>query len=118
MTFISNIAAIRKRARKHIEAGAVTPSYSADRETVLKLLNEALATEIVCMLRYRRHYFMAQGLLAEAIKQEFLTHAQEEHAEELSSMLGNLGQLFEPKRAPALVDDELPRTESIAEALK
>jgi len=161
MTFISNIAAIRKRARKHIEEGAVTPSYSADRETVLKLLNEALATEIVCVLRYRRHYFMAQGLLAEAIKQEFLTHAQEEqghadqiaeriaiesyremieymtgrdpttrrmlesilaveeeHAEELSSMLGNLGHLLEPKRAPVLVDDEQPRAGSIAEALK
>jgi bacterioferritin len=93
MTFISNIAAIRKRARKHIEAGAVTPSYSADRETVLKLLNEALATEIVCVLRYRRHYFMAQGLLAEAIKQEFLAHAQEEqgHADQIAERIVQLG---------------------------
>lgn len=89
MTHLSSIAALRKRARSHIEEGAVTPSYSADRETVLKLLNEALATELVCVLRYRRHYFMAQGLLAEAIKQEFLTHAGEEqgHADQIAGRI-------------------------------
>jgi bacterioferritin len=93
MTFISNIAAIRKRARQHIEEGAVTPSYSADKETVLKLLNEALATELVCVLRYRRHYFMAQGLLAEAVKKEFLVHAQEEqgHADQIAERIVQLG---------------------------
>jgi bacterioferritin len=77
---LSSIASLRARARKHIETGAVTGSYAADRETVLRLLNEALATEIVCTLRYRRHYFMADGVQAEAVKAEFLTHAQEEQA--------------------------------------
>jgi bacterioferritin len=79
-TELSSIATLRVRARKHIEAGAVTAGYAADRETVLRLLNEALATEIVCTLRYRRHYFMADGVQAEAVKAEFLTHAHEEQA--------------------------------------
>src|SRR4051812_2753350 len=57
-TFISDIKAIRDRARKQIEDGAVTPSYGADRDKVVELLNSALATETVCVLRYRRHYFM------------------------------------------------------------
>lgn len=77
---LSSIASLRARAREHIETGAVTDTYAADRETVLRLLNEALATEIVCTLRYRRHYFMADGVQAEAVKEEFLTHAQEEQA--------------------------------------
>jgi bacterioferritin len=77
---LSSIASLRARARKHIETGAVTQTYAADRETVLRLLNEALATEIVCTLRYRRHYFMADGVQAEAVKEEFLTHALEEQA--------------------------------------
>ncbi|MGH8264929.1 MAG: ferritin-like domain-containing protein [Steroidobacterales bacterium] len=114
MTFVSNIAAIRKRARKHIEEGAVTPSYGTDRETVLKHLNEVLATEIVCVLRCRRHYFMAQGLLAEAIKQEFLTHAQEEqgHADQIAERIAieSYREMIEYM--------EQPRTGSIAEALK
>lgn len=91
--FLTDIATIRERARQHLAAGAVTPSYGADRETVLRLLNEALATEIVCTLRYRRHYFMAQGILAESIKQEFLTHAQEEqaHADQIAERIIQLG---------------------------
>ncbi len=91
--FQSDIAALRKRARQHITDGAVTPGYDADRETVLKLLNEALATEIVCTLRYRRHYFMAEGILAESIKQEFLKHAQEEqgHADQIAERIVQLG---------------------------
>lgn len=91
--FLSDVAALRERARQHIEQGAVTPSYSANKQTVLNLLNEALATELVCVLRYRRHYFMAEGLLAEAIKKEFLTHAQEEqdHADKLAERIVQLG---------------------------
>jgi bacterioferritin len=77
---LSSIATLRARARKHMESGAVTEAYAADRETVLRLLNEALATEIVCTLRYRRHYFMANGVQAEAVKAEFLEHALEEQA--------------------------------------
>lgn len=76
--FLSDIEEIRRRARKHIEDGPVTEAYKADRETVLKLLNEALATEIVCVLRYKSHYYMAEGLNAESVAAEFLEHATEE----------------------------------------
>jgi bacterioferritin len=90
--FITDIQEIRRRARQHIDEGAVTAGYKADRETVIKLLNEALATEIVCTLRYRRHYFMAQGLESEAIRAEFLQHAQEEqmHADLLAERIVQL----------------------------
>ena len=63
-SFLTDIKTLRERARQHIEKGAVTEGYAADRETVIKLLNEALATEIVCVLRYKRHYFMASGIHA------------------------------------------------------
>lgn len=90
---LSSTAELRQRARKRIEEGAVTPSYRANRAMVLKHLNHALATELVCILRYRRHYFMAQGLPAEAIKQEFLEHANEEqqHADMLAGRIIQLG---------------------------
>ena len=68
--FLSHVADIRRRARQHIQEGAVTPSYAADRETVLRLLNEALATELVCVLRYKRHYFMAGDAVAGTIRSE------------------------------------------------
>jgi bacterioferritin len=91
--FVTDIAAIRARARKHIEDGAITDSYTADREAVIKLLNEALATEIVCVLRYKRHYFMASGLMADAVKSEFLEHANEEqaHADLIAERIVQLG---------------------------
>lgn len=77
---ISDIQALRERAREHIDNGAVTSGYAADRETVLKLLNEALATELVCVLRYKRHYFMADGIHAGPVAVEFHEHAQQEMA--------------------------------------
>lgn len=76
--FLTDVKTLRARAREHIEQGAITGSYRADRATVVKLLNEALATEIICVLRYRRHHFMAAGINAEAVAAEFLTHANEE----------------------------------------
>lgn len=90
---LSSTEALRERARKSIEDGAVTPSYGADREAVIELLNHALATELVCVLRYRHHYFIAEGLPAEAIKQEFLDHATEEqqHADLLAERIIQLG---------------------------
>ncbi len=78
--FLSDIKTLRDRARRHIEDGAVTANYRADRQTVVKLLNDALATELVCILRYRRHHFMASGINADAVAQEFLKHANEEQA--------------------------------------
>lgn len=91
--FVTDLATIRARARQHIEDGAITDSYRADREAVIKLLNEALATEIVCVLRYKRHYYMASGLMADAIKAEFLEHANEEqaHADRIAERIVQLG---------------------------
>jgi bacterioferritin len=90
--FLTDIKTLRERARQHIENGAVTSGYSADRETVIKLLNEALATEIVCVLRYRRHYFMASGINAESVAAEFLQHANEEqgHADQIAQRIVQL----------------------------
>ena len=90
--FLTDINTLRERARQHIENGAVTQGYSADRETVIKLLNEALATEIVCVLRYRRHYFMAAGINAESVAAEFLQHSNEEqgHADQISQRIVQL----------------------------
>ncbi|HKR64447.1 MAG TPA: ferritin-like domain-containing protein [Thermoanaerobaculia bacterium] len=91
--FLTDVQELRRRARQHIEEGAVTGGYRGDRETILKLLNEALATEIVCVLRYKRHYFMAQGIHAEPIAQEFLQHANEEqgHADQIAGRIVQLG---------------------------
>jgi bacterioferritin len=91
--FVSDIAELRKRARQHIEEGAVTSDYAADKNAVVKMLNDALATELVCVLRYRRHYFAADGLLAEAVKSEFLAHAKEEqeHADKIAERIVQLG---------------------------
>src|SRR3954452_14615055 len=91
--FISDVQEIRRRAREHIERGAVTEGYKADRNTVVKLLNEALATEIVCNLRYRRHYFTAMGIHAQPVAAEFLQHAQEElqHADQIAERITQLG---------------------------
>ena len=90
--FLTDIKTLRERARTHIENGAVTEGYTADRETVVKLLNEALATEIVCVLRYRRHYFMASGINAEGVAAEFLQHANEEqgHADQIAQRIVQL----------------------------
>ena len=90
--FLTDIKTLRERARQHIENGAVTEGYRADRETVIKLLNEALATEIVCVLRYRRHYFMASGINAESVAAEFLQHANEEqgHADQIAHRIVQL----------------------------
>ena len=75
---VADLEEIRRRAREHVERGAVTDGYHADREAVLKLLNEALATELVCTLRYKRHYFMASGIHSKGVAEEFLEHAREE----------------------------------------
>ncbi|MCA1578106.1 MAG: bacterioferritin [Acidobacteria bacterium] len=90
--FLTDIKTLRERARKHIENGAITEGYTADRETVVKLLNEALATEIVCVLRYKRHYFMASGIHAEGVAAEFLEHANEEqrHADSIARRIVQL----------------------------
>src|SRR4051812_39317379 len=91
--FLTDVKTLRERARKHIENGAVTEGYKADRETVIRILNEALATEIVCVLRYKRHYFMATGINAQSVAAEFLQHANEEqgHADQIADRIVQLG---------------------------
>ena len=90
---LTDVATLRANARRNIEDGAITSTYHADKEVVIKLLNEALATEWVCVLRYYRHYFMASGMLADAVKGEFLEHAQQEqaHANKLAERIVQLG---------------------------
>jgi len=120
--FLSDIREIRRRAREHIQAGAVTPSYDANRAVVLKLLNQALATELVCVLRYRRHYFMADGVLGEAIKKEFLTHAEEEqaHADQIAERIVQLGGApdFNPEGLATRSHAEYREGDSLVEMIK
>ncbi|MBK8179423.1 MAG: bacterioferritin [Planctomycetes bacterium] len=123
--FESDIKKIRARARKHIEDGAVTAGYRAHRETVIKLLNEALATEIVCVLRYRRHHFTATGINAQTVAAEFLLHANEEqaHADLIAGRIVQLGGApnFSPEglatRSHAEYHDGEDLTEMIREDL-
>src|ERR1051325_5461807 len=91
--FLADVQEIRRRARQHMEKGAVTEGYKADLPPVLRLLNEALATEIVCVLRYKRHQFMASGLEAKSVAAEFAEHAAEEqqHADMLAERITQLG---------------------------
>jgi len=98
--FLTDVKTLRARARRHIEQGAITDSYRADRETVVKLLNEALATEIICVLRYRRHHFMAAGINADSVAAEFLVHANEEqqHADQIAQRIVQLNG--EPNFSP------------------
>lgn len=91
-SFLADIQEIRRRARQHIQDGAVTNSYKGDREVVLRVLNEALATEIVCILRYKRHHYMAKGIHSQAVAEEFLEHAAEEqgHADQIAERITQL----------------------------
>jgi bacterioferritin len=100
--FISDLSALRARAREEIMKGAVTPSYpEADRKAIVELLNTALATEIVCVLRYKRHYYATHGIRAKFVSAEFLEHANEEqaHADRLAERIVQLGE--DPDLNPA-----------------
>jgi len=91
--FLTDVAELRRRAREHIEQGAITAAYHGDVKVVIDLLNQALATEVVCVLRYKRHYFMARGIAADSIAAEFQQHAAEEqgHADQLAARIVQLG---------------------------
>ena len=98
---LSDIQTLREQARRHIEEGAVTENYGANKEKVLELLNEALATELVCVLRYRHDYFMARGINSKAAADEFMEHATEElaHADQIAERIVQLGG--EPRFDPS-----------------
>ena len=91
--FLTDVKALRARARQHMLDGAVTEAYRGKTETACKILNEALATELVCVLRYKRHYFMAKGIHSGTVKAEFLQHAAEEqqHADRIAERIVQLG---------------------------
>jgi len=120
--FLTDVKTLRERARQHIEQGAVTAGYNADRETVLNLLNEALATEIVCTLRYKRHYYMADGLNASIAADEFLEHAQQEqqHADWLAERIVQLGGApnFSPEGLQSRSHAEYVEGETLKEMVK
>lgn len=123
--FLTDIETIRARARQEIEKGPVTDAYGADVGRVIQVLNEALATEIVCTLRYKRHYYTATGLYSEPVAAEFLEHAQEEqlHADRLAQRIVQLGGEpdFNPdtltKRSHAQYDASADLIEMIKEDL-
>lgn len=120
--FVSDLKRIRERARLHIERGAVTAGYKADRATVVKLLNEALATEIVCVLRYKRHFFMADGIAAKSVAAEFAQHATEEqaHADLLAARIVQLGGApdFSPQGLAARSHSEYAEGRDLSEMIK
>ena len=120
--FLTDIKTLRERARKHIEEGAVTEDYKADRETVLRLLNEALATELICVLRYRRHHFMAKGINAEPIAAEFLVHANEEqaHADSIAARIVQLGgePNFNPEGLSTRSHSEYVEADNLVDMIK
>ena len=105
MSHLTQIEKIRERARQHITEGAVTDDYKLDRKQAIAVLNEALATEIVCVLRYRFHYVMATGIHSQAVKSEFLEHAQEEqeHAERIAERIKQLGG--KPEMNPSILTE-------------
>jgi bacterioferritin len=120
--FLTDIKTLRARARQHIEQGAVTAGYRGDRETILRLLNEALATELVCVLRYKRHYYMASGIHADAVAAEFLQHATEEqgHADELANRIVQLGGApnFSPEGLTSRSHAEYVEGETLRDMMK
>jgi bacterioferritin len=120
--FSQDIKKIRERDRKHIERGAITAGYQGDPITVVRLLNEALATEIVCVLRYKRHYFMAEGVNAHPVAQEFLQHANEEqqHADVIAARIIQLNgePNFSPEGLMMRSHSEYVEGDSLLEMIK
>jgi bacterioferritin len=122
VTGLTDVATLRANARQNIDQGAITPSYSADRVEVIKLLNEALATELVCVLRYRFHHFMARGINSRSIADEFLMHSNEElsHADKIAARIVQLGG--EPDLSPDTLTSrshaEYTKGDSLSEMIK
>ena len=120
--FSTDVKKIRERARKHLEEGAVTEGYKANREQVTKVLNDVLATEIVCVLRYKRHYYMAQGISSDSVKAEFLQHANEEqqHADWVAERITQIGgePNFNPEGLATRSHSEYKPGDSLTDMIK
>ncbi len=121
-SFLTDITEIRRRARQHIENGAVTQGYKGDRQVVLRLLNEALATEIVCVLRYKRHHYTAKGIHSQAVAEEFLEHAKEEqeHADMIAERITQLDgePNFDPEGLATRSHSEYVAGDSLVEMIR
>jgi bacterioferritin len=119
---LTDVPTLRAQARQHIDQGAITAGYTADIKTVTRLLNDALATELVCVLRYRRHYFMAQGIQSKSIADEFLVHANEEqgHADQIARRIVQLGGEpdFSPDSLTGRSHAEYVEGESLVDMIK
>jgi bacterioferritin len=120
--FVSDLKKIKARARMHMEAGAVTEAYKADSKLVVAVLNEVLATEMVCVLRYKRHFFMARGINADSIKAEFLQHANDEqqHADWVAERIVQLNgePNFNPEGLAARSHSDYQEGSSLIEMIK
>jgi bacterioferritin len=120
--FVADVKKIRDRARMHIEKGAVTEGYKGDREQVTKVLNDVLATEIVCTLRYKRHYYMAQGISSDSVKEEFLQHANDEqqHADWAAERITQIGgePNFNPEGLATRSHSEYKPGESLTDMIR
>jgi bacterioferritin len=105
MSYLTDITTLRERARARMSEGPITDAYGADRAQVIDVLNQALATEIICVLRYKRHYFMADGLNSGPVAAEFLQHANEElgHADQIALRITQLQG--EPNFSPIGIQD-------------
>ncbi len=120
--FLSDVQTLRERARQEIEKGPVTSAYGADLGRVIAVLNEALATELVCVLRYKNHHYAATGLQAEPVAAEFLQHAQEEqdHADRIAARIAQLGGEadFNPQTLLARSHSEYRTSEDLLEMVR
>jgi len=120
--FLTDIKKIRRRAREQIEKGPVTGGYKADVKRVVKVLNDVLATELVCVLRYKRHYFTASGIHAQAVAQEFLQHANDEqgHADSVAQRIVQLGGSpnFNPDGLATRSHSEYDEKEAITDMIR
>ena len=121
-TNLTDVQTIREQARRHVEEGAVTESYAANKEKILQLLQEALSTELICVLRYRHDYFMARGIHSKAAADEFLEHANEEmqHADQIAERIVQLGGEpdFDPSGLKARSHAEYRIGRTLQEAIK
>ncbi len=120
--FLTDVKKIRERARQNMEAGAVTEGYKANRKQVIKVLNDVLATELVCVLRYKRHYFMAEGINSESVKAEFLQHAgdEQQHADWIAERITQLNgePNFNPEGLAERSHSEYAEGSSLVEMIK
>jgi bacterioferritin len=120
--FLTDVKKIRERARQNMESGAVTDGYKANRKQVIKVLNDVLATELVCVLRYKRHYFMADGINSESVKAEFLQHAgdEQQHADWIAERITQLNgePNFSPEGLAERSHSEYAEGSSLVEMIK